>query len=63
MVKATATPNNPFPARRASGRCQCLSICSLERRPLNIDTAAGAQTAQIVCGKAPWVSVFATPET
>eukprot|EP00969_Alexandrium_andersonii_P129371 5716397-Alexandrium_andersonii.AAC.1 len=53
MVKTTTAPKNPFPARWASDRSELLSMFSLERRLQNIDTTAGAQTAQIVCGRVP----------
>eukprot|EP00969_Alexandrium_andersonii_P267759 11832596-Alexandrium_andersonii.AAC.1 len=57
------SPSNPFPARRASDRSQLFSMCSLEWRLQKIGTSAGAQNAQIVGGRAPRVSMVATPET
>eukprot|EP00969_Alexandrium_andersonii_P262730 11613901-Alexandrium_andersonii.AAC.1 len=36
---------------------------SLERRLQIIETAAGARNVLNVFGRAPWVSIFATPRT
>eukprot|EP00969_Alexandrium_andersonii_P009137 400603-Alexandrium_andersonii.AAC.1 len=58
MVETTPPPSSPFPARRASDRSQFQSSHSLEWWPQKIETAAGAQNAQIVCRRAPRVSIF-----
>eukprot|EP00969_Alexandrium_andersonii_P277061 12246723-Alexandrium_andersonii.AAC.1 len=43
VVKATMPPNNPFPARRASDRSQCSSICGLAWRFRDATTLAWAR--------------------
>eukprot|EP00969_Alexandrium_andersonii_P272450 12041212-Alexandrium_andersonii.AAC.1 len=63
MVNTTTSPNDPFPGRRASNPFQSLPMFSLERQLQHIETAAGAQRAQIVSGRAPRVSIFETPTT
>eukprot|EP00969_Alexandrium_andersonii_P310491 13720413-Alexandrium_andersonii.AAC.1 len=61
MVKTTASSNNPLPCPAGLGSIPILSIYSLECRPQNIETAAGAHNSQIVCRRAPRVSMFAPP--